>query len=392
MTTPSHRHLVTIAAATAATLALAAPGVGAHRTTKVSCGQVVTASIRLANDLTGCPDNGLVVGADDITIDLGGHTVEGDGAPIAGCPPNAACDVGVDNTSGHRGVTIRHGVVRNFDVGVSVIHGDDARLRRLTAAHNRVVGVQLIGVARARVLDSTAIANGLDTDGSGIFAVDVQDSRFARNAASDNGDAGLHLVNSRHDAIVGNAVARQNLAIVIDHSDDNDIRRNRSERDGNGLVVVGDRNHVARNIVTDTVRCPDGGCGQGISFEGGTGNTIERNTIERTLEAGIRIAAFEPDTPPAVDNVVRANTVRHSATDGILIDATATGTLVKRNVTTANADDGIDVQNPATTLRRNRADDNGDLGIEAIAGTIDGGHNRADGNGNPAQCTVVVCR
>jgi Right handed beta helix region len=88
---------------------------------------------------------------------------------------------------------------------------------------------------------------------------------------------------------------------------------------------------------------------------------------------------------------VRSNTITDSATDGILVEATATGTLVDHNVTSANTDDGIEVDNPATTLTRNTADDNGDLGIEAIAGVLDGGHNRAADNNNPAQCSNVAC-
>ena len=63
-----------------AALALASAPAQAKPPENVSCGQTLTHSVKLANDLTNCPNNGLVVGADDVTVDLNGHTIDGDGA------------------------------------------------------------------------------------------------------------------------------------------------------------------------------------------------------------------------------------------------------------------------------------------------------------------------
>ena len=160
------------------------------------------------------------------------------------------------------------------------------------------------------------------------------------------------------------------------------ITRNRTLR--SGIVLIGDHNTLSGNYVAGTAHCPDDVCGEGgaISFEGGTGNVIEQNLVERTLEPGIRVAAFEPETPPADGNAVRHNAIR-GALDGIRVQETASHTLLDGNLAVGSADDGIDVDNAATTLRRNVADRNDDLGIEAVAGVTDGGHNRAHGNGEP---------
>ena len=32
-----------------------------------------------------CPNHGIVIAADDVTLDLNGHLVDGDGAPAANC-------------------------------------------------------------------------------------------------------------------------------------------------------------------------------------------------------------------------------------------------------------------------------------------------------------------
>jgi hypothetical protein len=75
----------------------------------------------------------------------------------------------------------------------------------------------------------------------------------------------------------------------------------------------------------------------------------------------------------------------------VLVESTARGTLVKRNIAIGAGDDGIDVDYAATTLTRNLALHNGDLGMEAVPGVVDGGGNHAAGNGNTAQCTNVAC-
>jgi hypothetical protein len=78
----------------------------------VSCGEIITKSTRVDNDLINCPGDGLVIGADDITLDLNGHTIDGDGSSEFGL------DAGVQNgdpdsgTAGHGGVRIRNGVIR----------------------------------------------------------------------------------------------------------------------------------------------------------------------------------------------------------------------------------------------------------------------------------------
>jgi hypothetical protein len=41
----------------------------------VSCGDVITADTTLDSNLVDCPSNGIVIGADDITLDLNGHRI-----------------------------------------------------------------------------------------------------------------------------------------------------------------------------------------------------------------------------------------------------------------------------------------------------------------------------
>ena len=68
----------------AVTAALLTVGAGAALAKKqpVACGQVIMHSIHLRNDLIDCPGDGLVIGADDVTLDLNRHTIDGTGVGI----------------------------------------------------------------------------------------------------------------------------------------------------------------------------------------------------------------------------------------------------------------------------------------------------------------------
>src|SRR5919199_2898815 len=113
-----------------ASTALIVPAGAQARLAHVSCGATITTDTELVDDVTDCPDEGIVIGADNVTLDLNGHTVSGDGAPVASCPDGAFCDVGIDNTAGHTGVMIRNGAITGFDVGLFAIGGEGERGHR----------------------------------------------------------------------------------------------------------------------------------------------------------------------------------------------------------------------------------------------------------------------
>jgi hypothetical protein len=70
-------------------MALAVSPAAAHTNQAVQCGQTLTHSVKLTKDLVNCRGDGLVIGADGITVDLNGHTVDGVVTETE-CPPRAA--------------------------------------------------------------------------------------------------------------------------------------------------------------------------------------------------------------------------------------------------------------------------------------------------------------
>jgi parallel beta-helix repeat protein len=316
---------------------LIALGAGQASASHVSCGDEITADTTLDSDLLDCPNNGIVIGADDITLDLNGHTIDGDGTEFAGCAKGEFCDVGVVN-DGHDDVTVMHGSVREFAVGVWVVNARHNRVLDISASRNRFFGIALFESARSTIRDSSVFRNGLQTDLEGISMFRSDHNRILHNSARHNGDVGLFMAKSDHNQIRKNSV-----------------RRNREG---------------------------------GIASEG-VGNVFSRNRVFRG-GGGIQITTYGRGR--AVGNVVRRNQVRGSSASGISVDCCKPkNTRISRNRVAGSARDGINVLNPSTKLTKNRTVRNDDLGIEAVEGVIDGGGNRASGNGDPRQCVNVTC-
>jgi hypothetical protein len=104
-----HRSIVKSAlAGIVAVAAVSATPATSKLPSEVSCGDTIVADTILDRDLVDCPSNGIVIGADNITLDLNGHTITGDGERFKGCGRREFCDTGVVN-DGHDGITVRDG-------------------------------------------------------------------------------------------------------------------------------------------------------------------------------------------------------------------------------------------------------------------------------------------
>src|SRR5215213_5851255 len=188
----------------------------------VSCGDRITTDTTLDSDLVNCPNNGIVIGADHITLDLNGHTIEGDGTLVDPCPEGETCDVGVDNSAGHRGVTVKGGSIREFALGVLVLGARRNSLRHLSVSRNLFVGIVVGESAHTAVERSSITRNGVTTQQAGMVLFASHDNRIERNLFSGNGNRGLLAV----DSADGNRI-------------NNNLFANNPEA---GVAIVGDRN------------------------------------------------------------------------------------------------------------------------------------------------------
>jgi len=350
---------------------------------QLSCGDHITTDTTLHKDLVNCPNNGIIIGADNVTLDLNYHTIDGDGTPAIGCDPETEfCDTGVLNR-GHDGVTVVHGSVREFNVGAWVLRASHNRILGISSSGNQCCGLGFFRGTRSVVRNSSG--NGSE-DANGMFLIASHRVRVLHNSFRHNGHQGIFLADSTDNLIKGNLVAHNgNFGIILEMADRNRVRRNRSVGDGEtGISVLsGNRNVIARNRVSHAR-------GLGIAVDGGDRNVIARNSVRDTEgDDGIHVGFARRG---AVGNVVRHNHIHGAREDGVHIDDMARHTRLRGNVAKGAKDDGLDVNNSKTKLTRNEARRNGDLGIEAVRGVTDGGGNKASGNGDPRQCTHIVCR
>jgi len=387
----SGRNLTPMEAVSAAFLVAFALGcwlaIGASQASaaKVKCGDTITKDTVLHKDLVNCPNNGIEIGADNITLDLNGHTIDGDATPAAGCDPQTDfCDVGVANF-GHDGVAVKHGSLRQFGGGVNFGDARRTRLLGVSTSRNADVGIQFFGSSRILVRNCSANRTTSRSQGTGIGVFDSRHLRVLNSAFRLNPHVGIKPVRTTNGVVKGNLVSHSgDEGFVMEGGKGFHVKGNRLVRNRAGIALgPGSNNVITRNRVLRGHA--------GIKIEKGHGNLLAHNLVAHARHAGIRLGIKHPFIGGA-HNVLRRNRVRDSGVDGYLVGKKDRHSLLKHNVAKGSGDDGFDIESGSTTLTRNRAVNNGDLGIAAVLGVNDGGGNRAHGNGNPLQCVNVVCK
>ena len=416
-----------LAAGCAVVVGVAAGAPDQASATHVRCGDTISQDTKLDSDLLDCPGDGVSIGADNITLDLAGHTIDGDGS-------RGPCEAGVANgedpngcgqsgPSGYDGVTIKNGVVTQFTSGVELRGASRNVLRDLNASSNGT-GINLGDAVESRVRKNTLSGNGLgvfvsneDTpdrnganqltrnlvlrNGSGVAVEGSDGNRISDNSAIDNPDAGISLDASQGNGIDSNAISGSCNAVLLHHSSENRVARNLLTGNLCAGIEATDGDHDNRfeqNFISRNGG--DGIVAEGsqrivgnATFENGaSGITVacdfEECLVQRNVsygnEQGIVVRGFG-------NTRVEQNFARDNAQDGIRLSADGAGAMVLGNTARQNGDDGIDVDDPVATLTRNTATRNFDFGIEAVPSVIDGGGNRARANGNPAQCANLEC-
>lgn len=265
------------ALATVLTLPMAGTAVATH----VACGSVITTNTVLDSDVGPCPQGGVVVGADNITLDLNGHRIFG----VVGVPADG---VGVMLT-GRTGVTVKNGTITDFDAGVALVAGGGNTVTGITARDNISalgVGDWGDGIAMNNSIDNVITNNNVihngPFDGIGLFGVSkgntisgnlVKDNNI-ESGPTTNQDDGIRLEpNTSNNTVTGNTVEGSGLeGIAIFASSTGNTVTNNVVRD-NGFH---DKNQQRR--------------GDGIrAFQTGNTNTIQGNSVFGNAASGIRI-------------------------------------------------------------------------------------------------------
>ncbi len=281
----------------------------------LSCGQTITQSTVLDNDLSGCTNNGIVIGASNITLDLNGHTVAG---------TSNTGDGGGVVLVGRTGVTVRNGTVRNFDVGV-VIEGGSANTVQGVNAINNISfetaprrggdGIAILSSRDNRILNNNAINNG-PYSGIGIYTnVDSAHPRATTGVSSGNVLDGNVVEGNIQARRPNNVVNNDNIGIRLEPGNTgNFILNNRVKGNGlDGITLFRDNTFtiVRGNIATENGffrQTARRGNGIGLQIGGANDNIVENNIVTRNADNGI-----------SVRNGSLRNTIRNNTSVGNVV-------------------------------------------------------------------------
>ena len=267
--------------------------VGGAGAATVACGQTITQSTVLDADVGPCPNNrghGIVIGADNITLDLNGHTVRG--------TSNLINDGAGVYLLGRTGVTVKNGTIRDFDCGVAIEGGSG----------NTVTGI--------RAQDNIG-AVGASQCGEGVAILSSQNNRVVSNQIVHNGPFGGVGIYTRVDAEHTRATSGVSRGNVVDSNQitNNDLPRSAQINDSDGV-----------RIETLSVF-----------------NVVTNNSITGSGLDGISMFSFAPD------NTAMYNTIQNNGFlnpfrrrgDGIRVFGGADRTTLVGNRITGNAANGI---------------------------------------------------
>jgi parallel beta-helix repeat protein len=374
----------------------------------VGCGGVITRDTRLSGDVGPCPGEGIVIAADNITVDLGGHRVIGD--PRARMAPDKAGIILRQVT----GVTVRNGTVERFDAGVVIMGGGRNTVRRVTARDN--VNYRMVTGRDSQPEDIGPDVGPYCELGDGITALGSNDNVIEQNLLYGNGPfSAVSLVfDSDRNRVANNDVR------------DNDVMNETPA--GTGTVCGSTANGPIPDpppFCCDAWGRHSQDVGVRIEGPGAERNVVERNLMQRNGLAGVLITGFHMEVGTNNGfNVVRRNRIYQT---GLRVhDSTGDGTeayrssgiqlhhsgppfihvsygnLIEGNESSGNFASGIEVTGPTpgsgvvgehgNTIRNNVVNDNLLDGIHLAEGTVETEvtGNRGRGNGwDPARVREI---
>ncbi|MEX2393521.1 MAG: right-handed parallel beta-helix repeat-containing protein, partial [Actinomycetota bacterium] len=253
----------------------------------LACGDFVTGSRVLEGDLT-CPATALFIAAPNITLDLGGHTISGDGDDTG---------TGVSNLAGHDDVTVKNGTITQMAAGATLDGSEGSRFSNLLLTQNRLLSLDVTNSVDVTVSNVTARESGFKA-----FQLGCDICTIRNNFADDNADAGFIVT-----------------------GDGNTLTRNRAEFNDDGFKLTGANLEVTENKAIFNREA-------GFVISGPDG-TLTENIAKNNTEDGFRLTA----APRAK---LRQNVAKLNENTGFEI-AQSDDVFMKGNTTNQNLSGGL---------------------------------------------------
>jgi parallel beta-helix repeat protein len=261
----------------------------------IACGTTITSDTTLSTDVGPCPLDGVIVGADNLTLDLNGHRIFG----TAGTGDGGGVVV-----RQRQGVTVRNGTVSDFDGGVVIVGGSANTVSGITAVNNIGAsaghppapatnysdGILIQASSGNRILGNHVENNG-PLSGIGLIPGDSDHPSFPPGPVTNNLVQGNTVINNVACRL-GPFCDNDGIRIEPGAGPGNRILRNTVT--GNGLDGIALFNGVTRNIVAYNTVNNNGfqgaAPGDGLRIFG-SDNVVKDNTANGNNAGGVSVGA-----------------------------------------------------------------------------------------------------
>jgi len=262
---------------------------------------IVVKDITLATQDT----NGIIINVDNVTIDLNGHTLTGQGKAVG----TIGSGIAVNGT--HYNIAIKNGTLRDWRMdGVSATYASNSQFESLRCYNNGDSG--LTAGSNCKIIGNTSLDNGE----YGIYV--TTSNVVVNNSSRNNGKSGIYGNNA---CIISSNTCYDNIDNGISASTGSTVINNSCYHNGKS----------------------------GISAM--TGSNILSNSCNVNLGDGI----FVNDSCKVTDNICNNN--GYQSADGAGIHSTYGVNCIEHNVVCYN-DRGIDVDWSGSYIASNRAKGN----------------------------------
>jgi len=198
----------------------------------VSCGEVIKQSVKLTSNLD-CKTDGIIIGADGITVDLNGHTLTGPGIETS--------KVGLMLSDQDDVIIKGPGIVQNFQAGALNTGGDSDTISGVTFTKNSI-GSFNTGAAKTAIEDNLFFSNNI-----GVASHTSTGTNLLTNLFKSNDLAGATFVNSAANEVAFNTIQGSVSGLFFDgQSSDNTVKSN-NVLDNNG-VDINNANGLPLNV------------------------------------------------------------------------------------------------------------------------------------------------
>lgn len=358
MTTMRQLFVVVVSVAAAALLLVGSASAKSNVT--VFCGMTVTSNLKLTHNLdcSGVSGHALMIGADNVSINLAGHTITGD---------ENSNDAGIFD-DGWTHVTVSNGKIVNYGYGVELNLADGSVVQNLTLTGNETSLIDF-GATGLRFQNNT-IADSL----GGVILIETNSDLVTKNKVTDAEIAfGIFSMDSTPGSSVSNTFSKNSVddaefGFDSEGNIDSTTYSGNSVHDAEFGIAEGVQGSPSGNgALASGNKIDDVDAGIYIDHEGSGSVTLEKNVVTNAYEVGIEtIGAFLDvcECPTDQGSTVTNNSVKNTHIGEGFFDEFSLNSTFSGNTSSNGAETGFVFEAPAgMTITGNTANSNAETGI-----------------------------